>query len=133
MEKKIPDSQVDEAKRRRYSRVKMDCSAWLTINNTRQKIGRIYDLSMGGVCIVSKSPLEPGDNCDFELHESKQGSGRVYHYSARTVWEKADRFALKFVDMDSDSYFYLQTIVLYHADDPLDVAEEFQEDFPCCR
>ncbi len=133
MEKKIPASQVGGVKRRRYSRVKINCSAWLTINNTRQKCGKVYDLSIGGVCILSESLLEPGDTCIFELHESKHDSSRVYQYSARVVWKKADRFALEFVDIDSDSYFYLQTIVLYHADDPLEVAEEFQEDFPCCR
>ena len=133
MEKKIPASQVDGAKRRRYSRVKIDCSAWLTINNTRKKCGRVYDLSMGGVCILSDSSLEPGDMCVFELHESKNDSSRVYQYNGRVVWKKADRFALEFVDIDSDSYFYLQTIVLYNADNPLEVAEEFQEDFPCCR
>ena len=133
MEKKIPASQEDGAKRRRYSRVKIDCSAWLIINNTRQKCGRVCDLSMGGVCILSESSLEPGDMCVFELHESKQDSSKVYHYSARVAWKKADRFALEFVDIDSDSFFYLQTIVLYHAEDPLEVAEEFQEDFPCCR
>ena len=133
MEKKKPDSQVDGAKRRRYSRVKIDCSAWLIINNTRQKCGRVCDLSMGGVCIFSESSLESGDMCVFELHESKQDSSKIYHYSAQVVWKKDDRFALEFVDIDSDSFFYLQTIVLYHADDPLEVAEEFQEDFPCCR
>ena len=133
MAKKIPASQVEGVKRRRYSRVKIDCSAWLTINNTRQKCGRVYDLSMGGVCILSEKPLELADKCVFELHENKQDSSRVYHYSARVVWKRDDRFGLEFVDIDSDSYFYLQTIVLYHADDPLEVAEEFQEDFPCCR
>ena len=133
MENKISASLAEGAKRRRYSRIKIDCSAWITFNNTRQKYGRVCDLSMGGVCILSQSPLGPGDMCDFELHESKDGSSRVYHYSARVVWKKADCFALKFVDMDSGSYSYLQTIVLYHADDPLDVVEEFQEDFPCCR
>ncbi len=133
MEKKDPDSQVEGVKRRRYTRVKVDCSAWLTVNNTRQKIGRVYDLSTGGVCILSESPLEPGDTCVFELQNSKHASSKVYHYRARVVWKKADRFAIEFVDIDSDSFIYLQTIVLYHADDPLDVAREFQEDFPCCR
>jgi len=133
MENKIPASLVERVKRRRYTRVKIDCSAWLTINSTRQKSGRVYDLSMGGVSISGQSPLEQGNICDFELHEDKDGSCIVYPYSARVIWKKVDRFALEFVDVDSDSYSYLQTVVLYHADDPLEVAKEFQEDFPCCR
>ena len=133
MEKKNPDLQRRLARGECGLGAKIDCSAWLTINNTRQKCGKVYDLSMGGVCILSDRPLEPGDMCVFELHESKQGSSKVFQYSARVVWKKADRFGLEFVDIDSDSYSYLQTIVLYHADDPLDVAKEFQEDFPCCR
>jgi len=121
--------QVEGAKRRRYSRVKIDCSAWLTVNNVREKVERVCDLSMGGVCILCQSTLEPGDMCDFEL----QDSNIAYHCTARVVWRTDDRLALEFVGMATDSYLFLQTMVLYHANDPLDVVEEFQEDFPRCR
>ncbi len=133
MKKDVPPPQAEGIKRRRYSRVKMEGSAWLTFKNTRQKIGRLYDLSMGGVCILSENPLDPGEECVFELHEEKEDSSTIYQYKARVVWKKDDRFALEFIDIGSDSYFFLQTTVLYHADDPLEVAEEFQEGFPCCR
>ena len=79
---------------------------------------------MGGVCILSKNKLEPGDKCTFELHDLDG----AYYYFARVAWKKDDRFALEFVEIPPDSSFFLQTMILSHADDPNNLVEEFQED-----
>jgi len=87
--------QADGVKRRRYSRVKIDCSAWLTVNGTRLKACSVCDLSMGGTCILCQSTLEPGEICYFELNDSNI----AYLYTARVAWKTDDRLALEFLDM----------------------------------
>lgn len=106
---------------RRYSRVEMDCSTWLTCENSSLQPYKVCNLSMGGVCFFCKSTLEPGDTCIFELHDFD----RAYYYSARVAWKKGDRLALECVDIPPDSNFYLQTMILSHVDNPIKLVEEF--------
>ena len=133
MSGKTPVKQEDYPKRRRYSRVKIDCSAWLIAKGVRQRFDKVCDLGMGGACIFGQSSLKPGDLCELELRESQGDTCRTYTYQARIVWTGNDRLAVEFVGMDSDSYMFLQTMILYHAEDPLEVAKEFQDGFPACR
>jgi hypothetical protein len=116
--------------RRRFSRVPFDRSAWLTIHNRKQRFDRVENLSMGGVCILGKTPLQTGDICDCELHDDGDHSCRIVRFCARVLRIREDCVALEFVDMDVDSYMFLQTMVLYYADDPLGVVTEFQDNFP---
>ena len=133
MKKNDPAPQGNSPKRRRYSRVEIDCCAWLIVDNVRLRFDKVCNLSMGGACILGQSPLKPGDTCEFELYDTRGGTGRTFRYRARVVWTNADRMALEFIDMDTESYMFLQTMVLYHADDPLDVVEEFQDGFSSFR
>ena len=79
---------------------------------------------MGGVCLLDKNTLEIGEKCTFELHDLD----RAYYYFSRVAWKKDDRFALEFVEMSPDSSFFLQTMILSHADDSNNLVEEFQKD-----
>ena len=133
MAENTPVSQRDNPKRRRYSRVKIDCSAWLIADGVRLRFDKVCNLSMGGACMLGQSPLKKGDLCELELHEFQGDTCMTYTYQARVAWTGNDRLAIEFTDMDSDSYMFLQTMILYHAEDPLDVVKEFQDGFPCCR
>ena len=108
----------------RCSRVEVNYCAWLSFNNKRLQPRKVYNLSMGGVCIHSKDTLEPGDKCTFELHDLD----RAYYYFARVAWKKDDRFALEFVEIPRDSSFFLQTILHSHDDAPSSLVEELQEE-----
>ena len=130
MKKSYITSQLHNRERRHYSRVAFNRSAWLTAHSKRQQFDQAHNLSMGGVCIQVQSLLQTGDMCDFELHDEGRHSCRVVKFCAHVIRTGADSLALEFVDMDVDSYMYLQTMVLYHADDPLRVVTEFQDNFP---
>jgi len=133
MAENTPVKQENYPKRRRYSRVKIDCSAWLIAKGVRIRFDKVCDLGMGGACIYGQCSLKPGDPCELELHELQGGRCMTYTYQAMVVWTGKDRLAVEFVGMDSDSYMFLQTMVLYHAEDPLEVVKEFQDGFPACR
>ena len=89
------------------------------------------NLSIGGVCIRGRSSLQEGDVCDFELHDNGPCASWIVKGRARVIRTEIDQLALEFVDVDVASYMFLQTMVLYCADDPLAVAAEFQTDFSC--
>jgi hypothetical protein len=129
MKKKYIASQLHYRERRHYSRVTFDRTAWLKAHGKRQQFDKTRNLSMGGVCIQGQSKFNTGDICDFELHDEGRHSCRVVKFCARVIRSKDDSLALQFVDMDVDSYNYLQTMVLYHAEDPLEVATEFKDSF----
>jgi len=133
MAENTPVKQGDDPKRRRYSRVEIDCSAWLIADGVRLRFDKVCNLSMGGACIFGQCSLKPGDLCELELHELQGGTCMTYNYQSRVVWIGKDRLAIEFINMDSFSYMFLQTMVLYHAEDPLDVVKEFQDGFPSCR
>jgi hypothetical protein len=116
--------------RRRFSRVTFDRSAWLTIPDKRQHFEQVGNLSMGGAYIQGRSSFKAGDTCYLELHDNGRHSCRVVRFCARILRAGDGCLALEFVDMDTDSYMFLQTMILYGADDPLGVVTEFQDDFP---
>lgn len=130
MKKNYITSLLHNPERRRYSRVAFDRSAWVIAHSERHRFDQMYNLSMGGACILGKSSLQEGDICDFELHDNGRHTCRIVKFCARVIRTGADSLALEFVDMDVDSYMFLQTMVLYYADDPLGVVTEFQENFP---
>ena len=130
MEKDHLVPELHHRDRRRHSRVAFNHSAWLTVQNKRHSFDQMADLSMGGACIKGVAPLKPGDICDLELHEEGRHSCRIAKYCSRVIRKGGNKLALEFVDMDADSYMYLQTMILYHAEDPFDVVDDFQDDFP---
>jgi len=121
---------LHDQERRRFSRVAFDRCAWLTVHNRKQRFDKVSDLSMGGVSIQGKSSLQSGDICEFELHDDGPHTCRVVKFCARVIRAGNTGMALEFVDMDVDSYMFLQTMILYYADDPLGVVTEFQDNFP---
>ncbi len=115
--------------RRRFSRVAFDRGAWLTMRNKRQRFEQLGNLSMGGACVHGHSSLQAGDICHLEIHDYGRHATRVVKFCVRIVRKEGDCLALEFVDMDVDGFMFLQTLVLYSADDPLGVVAEFQDNF----
>ena len=118
-----------ERERRRYSRVAVNRTGCLYAGGKEQHFAKIRDLSIGGACIKGKSSFSPGLRCELELQEDGRHSSRVFRLSAQIVRKNYDELALEFIDMDKESYMFLQTVLLYHVDDPLSIAAEFQDEF----
>jgi len=72
----------------------------------------------------------PGDVCNFELYEDERYSCRIVTFCVRVIRTGSNKLALEFVNMDVDNYMFLQSLVLYNTDDPLDAVTEFQDSFP---
>ncbi len=123
-------TQLDDQERRRYSRVAVHRGGWISGQNEKQRFDQVRNLSMGGACLQGRNELLPGDFCELELHEDGRHSTRIIKLCGRVIRASSDDVAMQFVHMDLESYMFLQTLVLYNADDPLGIVSEFQDEFP---
>jgi hypothetical protein len=85
---------------------------------------------MGGILLDGRGDLRPGDSCRLEILEEGRTVCRILNFRTRVVRADADGCGLEFVHMDDDGHAYLQTMVLYNADDPLRVVGEFKDNYP---
>lgn len=130
MEQNIDASLMLGRERRRFFRVSCDHNAWLITEESKQHHVKLTNLSMGGVSLYGKSSLNLGDTCRVELYQEKQNVSQTVKFSSRVVRANNHEYGLEFVKMDDESHMFLQTMILYDADDPLSVVSEFKDDFP---
>ncbi len=118
------------ADNRRFTRVVFSRTAQLISHGGAHGEGRVHNLSLGGLFLEGKYDVDLGDLGQLELHETGRHSCLILHFKVRVVRIESNGVALEFIDMPTDSYKFLQTMILYSTDDPLGVSLEFLEDFP---
>ena len=121
-----PGQQHDQ---RLFTRVLLSRTARLIKDGHSWTEGKVHDLCLAGMFVEGQYDLDPGAECTVELHETGHRSSLILHIRARVTRKESHGVALEFLDMPDDSYAFLQTMVLYSADDPFGVALEFLEDF----
>ena len=87
------------------------------------------DLSLGGMFIEGTFKLAVGDSCQFVFHETGQRATSLFPFSGKVLRRDANGIGVEFTSMKEESFMFLQTMVLYSSDDPVDVALDFMEDF----
>jgi c-di-GMP-binding flagellar brake protein YcgR len=122
--------QYHNMERRRYSRVPVNKSGWLIVEEKKQHIESIKDLSIGGASLQVCASFRPGMQCELKLVENVRQAPQVIKLSAEIIRVHNGELAVKFVDMDKESYMFLQTMLLYNVEDPLQIVTEFQDEFP---
>ncbi len=93
------------------------------------------NLSLGGLFLEGNIDIPVGADCRLELHGIGRLSSFILNFYGKILRQENDGVGVKFIDMESDSFMFLQTIVLYSSHDPIGIAEKFFEDFPTisCR
>ncbi len=119
----------ESADNRRFTRVVFSRTAKLICRAATYEEGQVHNLSLGGLFLDGKYDIDYGELCKLELHETGRHSCLILHFQVRVVRIEPRGLALAFVDMPTDSYKFLQTMILYSTDDPLGVSLEFLEDF----
>lgn len=114
---------------RRFTRVIFSRTAKLILSADTFEEEYVHDLSLGGLFLEGQYDVQPGDQCELELHETGRHSCLILQFKTRVVRVDPHGIALEFLDMPADSYMFLQTMVLYSTDDPYGVSLEFLEDF----
>ncbi len=122
------------ADNRRFTRVIFSRTAKLICRAATYEEGQVHNLSLGGLFLDGQYTVDSGDLCELQLHETGRHSCLILYFQVRVVRVESQGLALEFVDMPTDSYKFLQTMVLYSTDDPLGVSLEFLEEFqPLCH
>ena len=87
------------------------------------------NLSLCGLFIEGAFDLPIGAPCHLELHETNKHVSLLFPFTGKVLRHETDGIGIEFTAMQEESFMFLQTMILYSSDDPVDVAQDFQEDF----
>ena len=90
----------------------------------------IRNLSLGGMFVVGDFEEDVGAICHLVFMQTGASSELTIRASAKVIRAGSDGIALEFTSMSNDSYMFLQTSLLYQADDPLPISLEFPDETP---
>ena len=112
---------------RRFTRVDFTHDVELGFGESTYGPQEICNLSLGGFCVRGQFQQQVGDVCTVELREA---AGKPFSFQARgkVVWIGSSSMAVEFTAMNHDSFLFLQTALLYQAEDPLLIGTEFGRD-----
>ena len=115
--------------KRRHTRV--DFTRGVRIFSNQEVVGRYpaKNLSLGGIFIQGDIDIPVGEECCLEMRQPGSHASFLITFSGKILRRDQHGVGVAFVEMERDSYMYLQTMVLYSAADPSGVAENFREDF----
>ncbi|WP_028579070.1 PilZ domain-containing protein [Desulfogranum japonicum] len=115
--------------KRRYSRVVFTRTVRLFDGDVKLGEYAVRNLSIGGLYLEGASTVQLGQTLRIELHETGHSSSLILNFYGRATRRGKTGVGMEFVEMEDDSFMFLQTMVLYASDDPIGVAEDFLEDF----
>ena len=110
--------------KRRLTSVPFKVKAALTVDEKRQTIDHLDNLSVGGCLLPLKNNLRPGTSCQLEIWMSGSSSDLNIEVEGEIVLTATGLTAVKFTRIEPDSLFHLQNIVLYNAEDPAKVEQD---------
>ncbi|HTG00180.1 MAG TPA: PilZ domain-containing protein [Nitrospirota bacterium] len=94
--------------------------------------GRVYsssqsiNISMRGVCIAASGDVpEEGSTCSVTIHLNAGEAQEVIEVRAWVVRSEAGSIAAEFTEIDLESYYRLQRLIVQNADDPVKAEKEF--------
>ena len=89
----------------------------------------VKNLSLGGLLIEGPLDVPVGGDCRLEIHETGRRSSLILNFCGKILRNEGNGVGIRFTGMEEDSFMFLQTMVLYSADDPVEVAESFLDGF----
>ncbi|MBM9535764.1 PilZ domain-containing protein [Desulfobulbus alkaliphilus] len=115
--------------KRRHARV--DCNRSVRIVGGQKVLGPypIKNLSLGGIFVQADIDIPVGEQCRLQMRHTGSQASFILTFSGKILRREPDGIGLAFVEMERDSFMFLQTLVLYSSEDPTRIAENFCEDF----
>lgn len=98
----------------------------LVLDDGASVLGRLIDLSVGGVLFAADQPCGEGKCCRIEVLGTDPEGPALVRAEGRTGRKTSDGTAIAFTNMDVESYDALRDLVLAYAEDPAGVIEEFR-------
>jgi len=110
---------------RKYTRVDFRRDVHLDFDGKKYIHHTVSDLSLGGMYVKGNFEQQKGDICTVELSNPENSFGVELRARCAVVRVKDDGIALEFISMGHESFLFLQTTLLYEADDPMQLGAEF--------
>lgn len=87
------------------------------------------NLSLSGLYLEGVIDASLGECCRLEVHDTGPVSSQFYDFSGKISRRDETGIGVEFTAMGGESLKFLQTVVLYSADDPFEAACQFHEEF----
>ena len=110
---------------RQYTRVNFQREVHLYFEEKKYTHHTVNNLSLGGMYVKGRFEQRKGDMCIVELSNSENQFGVELRARCTVVRVSDDGIALTFTSMPHESFLFLQTALLYEAEDPMQLGAEF--------
>ncbi|MCI5160487.1 MAG: PilZ domain-containing protein [Candidatus Electrothrix sp. AX5] len=110
---------------RQYTRVDFQRDVHLDFDGKKYIHHTVNNLSLGGMYVKGTFEQQEGDICSVELSNPDNGFGVELCARCAVVRVNGDGIALEFTSMGHESFLFLQTTLLYEAEDPMQLGTEF--------
>ena len=115
-----------DLERRKNTRVIFHTSTDLHFSDKTYEKCTTRNLSVGSIFVVGVKDQQLGRKCDVFLHLTGATSDLCLKMKGEVVRCEEDGIALRFYEIDLDSFYHLKNIVYYNTENP----DEFNEEFP---
>lgn len=110
--------------KRKFTRVPFRVQAEMTFNKVLYAAEELSNLSIGGCLLKINEDLEPEGDCRIRIFLTGVSPEQSVEVNGKIVRYKNGYVAVKFTNIDPDSLFHLQNIILYNSADPDEVEQE---------
>ena len=110
---------------RHYTRVDFQRDVHLDFEGKKYTHHTVNNLSLGGMYVKGAFDQKKGDVCSVELSNPDNSFGIELRARCLVVRVNDDGIALEFISMGHESFLFLQTTLLYEAEDPMQLGTEF--------
>ena len=121
---------MNTASNRRYTRIQFDRKVNLIFQGYDYGAAQIKDLSLSGMYVYGYYNQLEGDECTVILTQTGISSVLALDATAKVAWTEDEGIAIQFTAMTFDSYMFLQTSLLYEAENPLIIGMELPDNCP---
>ncbi|MEN8200413.1 MAG: PilZ domain-containing protein [Thermodesulfobacteriota bacterium] len=122
---KIITREINQVERRLYKRISMKDAPFSCWVDTGDLLCKVVCLSLSGIYLECAVELKVGKICEVILTSQDSTFDSPLSLSARVIRVDTKGVAMEFCNTGSEDYMMLQTILLYHSDEPHDIASEF--------
>lgn len=115
---------MNEQNKRKNIRVDFTQDAKVSFQNRVFSKLETRNLSLKGIFVKGLTGVTVGESCDVELHLSGATNDLFVKMKGEVIRTDNEGTALRFTEIDIESFFHLRNIVYYNSGDPDKVEDE---------
>ena len=121
---------MSETLKRSFSRIEFHRHVTLEFISAAYNECEIKDLSLTGMFVFGSFSQQIGEKCIVHYCQKGRSTDIILLAMAEVVRVTEEGLAIEFREMTFDSYMYLEVVLLYEAQQPLVIGQEFPENSP---